>query len=138
MLRSCIGHDECSNTHHFWASNNVSFFPCMKLLISSIFLVDIEGGQYLRINALSRRAHVLIVPVGTLSNHLLAAIVSVIGNTLSISASWVTPGVWKRSAISNTLRTCRWASSSFFPVKSLCLSSLINWILISKLTLLSI
>ncbi|GKA35471.1 retrovirus-related pol polyprotein from transposon TNT 1-94 [Tanacetum coccineum] len=49
-------------------------------------------------------------------------------------ASRVTPIIWKRFVISTTLRTCSWASSSSVHVKRLHLSSLINWLLISKLT----
>ncbi|GKA93742.1 hypothetical protein Tco_0815728 [Tanacetum coccineum] len=44
----------------------------------------------------------LIDPAGSLSFHLKALPLSVIGKTLSIMASLVTPGKWKRSTISNT------------------------------------
>nr|GEU55747.1 hypothetical protein [Tanacetum cinerariifolium] len=71
---------------------NISSPSCLKLRISSSRLAVLDGGQYLWIKAFLRRSQESTVPGGSLSTHILAAQVKVIGNTCSMIASCDTPG----------------------------------------------
>nr|GFB57226.1 hypothetical protein [Tanacetum cinerariifolium] len=85
---------------------SVSSLSCLKLWISSSCFAVLDGGQYLRMKVCLRKSHVLIVPGGSLSTYLLAAPVSMIGNTRNMTVSCVTLGILKRLKMSVILLTC--------------------------------
>ncbi|GJS35587.1 Toll/interleukin-1 receptor domain-containing protein [Tanacetum coccineum] len=113
---------------HFWEwSTIVSKSPlmlvqvsCQELaLISSSCLAVLDGGQYLWIKAFLRRSQKSMVPGGSLSTHLLAAPIKVIGKTRNMTASCDTPGMLNKLTMSKTQSTCSWASSFLFLEKVL-------------------